>query len=217
MRGRIVLGLALLVGANIVSASRAHAQTEAGPTASELAEEEARALFNAGAAAFDAGRFEDALWSFQRAYDRSGRAQLLYNVAQCHDRLRQDDQALAAFERYLELVPTAANRMQVEARIALLREAIARRDAPPIAVPPRVEVVPTPTEVAAATPTPEPPTQPTASTERPSHRGRRIALIAGSAAIVAAAVVTMVVIVRRPEPYSTSDVGVVFALHGGLR
>lgn len=194
----------------------AAAQTEAAPTAAELAEEEARALFNAGVAAFDAGRFEDALWSFQRAYDRSGRAQLLYNVAQCHDRMRQDEQALANFERYLELVPNASNRMQVEARMVVLREAIARRNAPPV-VATQVATVPTPSEVAAADAASKPVPAPSRPTERPSHRGRRIALIAGSAAVVVAAVVTTLVVTQRGDSYSSSDVGVVFALHGGLR
>lgn len=208
---------ALLVGVLLFVPSFVAAQTDEGPTAAELAEEEARALFNAGVAAFDAGRFEDALWSFQRAYDRSGRAQLLYNVAQCQDRMRRDDEALAAFERYLELVPNANNRMQVEARIVVLRESIARRNAPPVLAETQVATVPTPAEVAAADVASAPLSASTQPTERPSHRGRRIALIAGSAAVVVAAVVTTLVITQRGDSYSSSDVGVVFALHGGLR
>ena len=49
-------------------------------------DEEGRALFAAGRAAFGAERFEDALGHFQAAFDRSQRPELLYNVALALDR-----------------------------------------------------------------------------------------------------------------------------------
>src|SRR5690242_5370362 len=112
--------------------SGAAAQPPAQPPRQEaqaIDDEEARGLFRAGAAAFEAGRYEDALSDFQRAYDRSPRGALLYNVGTAADRLRRDRDALAAFEQYLREVPDAANRAAVESRVAVLREAIARADA----------------------------------------------------------------------------------------
>jgi tetratricopeptide (TPR) repeat protein len=91
---------------------------------------EARALFLAGKAAFEEGRYEAALGYFQASYDQSQRPALLYNIAQCHDRLRQDEQAVAAFEKYLELAPDApSTRSLAENRLRVLRAAIAEREA----------------------------------------------------------------------------------------
>ena len=132
---------AVLVGLSLAFVPAVSAQLmEPAATDEELAEAEARALFNAAVAAYDAGRYEDALESFERAYRRSNRAALLYNMGQCYDRLRRDEEAVNAFERYLEAMPAAENRAQVESRIRALREAIARRANPELA----------PTAVAAA-------------------------------------------------------------------
>jgi hypothetical protein len=132
---------AVLVGLSLAFVPVVSAQLmEPAATDEELAEAEARALFNAAVAAYDAGRYEDALESFERAYRRSNRAALLYNMGQCYDRLRRDEEAVNAFERYLEAMPAAENRAQVESRIRALREAIARRANPELA----------PTAVAAA-------------------------------------------------------------------
>lgn len=200
---------ALFVAAVLVfSAGTALAQTGA-PTESELAEEEARGLFDAGFAAYEAGRYEDALRYFQRAHDISGRPQLLFNVAQCYDRLRHDELAIATFERYLEALPDADNRIQVEARIRALRDGIARRQA---------AAVPTPTEVAAsAEPTgPAEPANPL--TDSNPHRGRRIALATTGGVVAVAAVVLTILLVRGGDAdYAPSPVGTVFALDGGRR
>lgn len=88
-------------------------------------DEEARALFEAGRIAFRDGRFEEARGHFQRSYELSGRAELLYNIASADDRLRHDEAALRGFEQYLAEVADAPNRAEVEARIAVLRAAIA--------------------------------------------------------------------------------------------
>jgi tetratricopeptide (TPR) repeat protein len=91
---------------------------------------EARALFLAGKAAFEEGRYDTALGYFQASFDQSERPALLYNIAQCHDRLRQDEQAVAAFEKYLELAPDApSTRSIAENRLRVLRAAIAEREA----------------------------------------------------------------------------------------
>ncbi|MDQ3031454.1 MAG: tetratricopeptide repeat protein [Myxococcota bacterium] len=117
-----------LISAMVVigSASTVHAQAAAGGGASAAHDAEARALFEAGRVAFSDGRFEDALSHFQRSYDLSGRADLLYNIGTSQDRLRHEAEAVAAFERYLELVPDAENRREVEGRLRVLREELAR-------------------------------------------------------------------------------------------
>jgi tetratricopeptide (TPR) repeat protein len=99
-------------------AARGHAQ-EASPM-----EDLARAHFNTGSVAFGAGRYSEALVEFQKAYELSQRPKLLYNIGVASDRLRRDREALAAFEQYLQRVPEAPERAEVEARIAVLRDVV---------------------------------------------------------------------------------------------
>jgi tetratricopeptide (TPR) repeat protein len=115
--------------------------------ADDSRDQEARALYEAGKLAFEEGRFENALRHFERAHELSGRPRLLYNIGTAADRLRRDDVALAAFERYVAEQPDAVNRQAVEARIAVLRaqQEAARERArepspPPPPSPPRAEV-----------------------------------------------------------------------------
>jgi hypothetical protein len=131
------VALALLV------ANAAHAQT---PAASD---DEAHALFEAGQLAYASGRFDDALADFVGAYDLSHRADLLYNIGQCHDYLRHDRDALTAFEGYLAAVPDAPTRAVVEARVAVLRAAVAA------ATPAVAPELPTPTTEVTSSTTPE--------------------------------------------------------------
>ena len=88
-------------------------------------DDEARALFDAGRIAFEAGRYDAALESFRRAHELSGRPELLYNIGQAADRLRLDEQALEAFEAFIAAVPDHPTRTAVDARIAVLRSQIA--------------------------------------------------------------------------------------------
>jgi tetratricopeptide (TPR) repeat protein len=113
-------------------------------------DEVARNLFQAGRAAYDAGNYDDALEFFEKSHARSLRPQLLYNIGQAADRLRDDQKALASFRAYLAAVPDAANRVEVENRIRALD-----RPRPSDAVVTPMSPAPTPTETAqAATPTP---------------------------------------------------------------
>ncbi len=118
---RLSVALALLLGLLVFGVvAPASAQT-----ADDSMDVEAHALFEAGRTAFAAGRFADALSHFQSAYDLSHRGVLLYNIGQCHDRLRHDSAALTAFEGYLQAIPDAPQRGEVESRIAILHEALA--------------------------------------------------------------------------------------------
>lgn len=105
---------------------------------SALADEEAHRLFEAGRAAFGAGRNEAALSDFEQAYELSQRPSLLYNIGQCDDRLRRDEAALHAFEQYLALsADDAPNRLEVQARVTVLQAALARHEV--AAAPPEAE------------------------------------------------------------------------------
>ena len=92
-------------------------------------DEEARALFESATMAFDSGRHEVALTRFREALELSGRATLYYNIGIAADRLRRNGEALEAFRAYLNGVPNARNRADVEARVRVLEETVAREQA----------------------------------------------------------------------------------------
>jgi len=86
----------------------------------------AKNAFEQGRDAFDAGRYDEAIERFEHAYELSGRPELLFNVGLAADRLREDERALAAFERYLEQAVDPEHGEQVEQRVAALRAARSR-------------------------------------------------------------------------------------------
>lgn len=89
-----------------------------------------RTLYDAGSAAFDAGRLTEALDDFTRAHDRGGPAALLYDIALTLDRLNRTADAIAAYHRYIDAVPEASNRDVVEARLEQLDPPAGTRVAP---------------------------------------------------------------------------------------
>lgn len=89
---------------------------------------EARIHFEMGAAAFESGRFFEAVRRFERAYELSGRSQLLFNLGSAADRARLDEKALSAYRRYLAALPEAGNRGYVEERIQILEATLLARD-----------------------------------------------------------------------------------------
>lgn len=142
----------------------------------DVAREEAAAAFHAGQAAYEAGRFPEALGYFERAYELTREPDVLYNIATVQDRLRRDADALASYRAYLEAVPDVAERANIEARIQVLEAAIAQSQAaPPIEPEPEVDPEPEPAPV-----TPPPATDP--------GPGPWVLIGAGAAAAVGGAV-----------------------------
>ena len=158
------LGLLALCFASGSAAAQA-ASPAAQPKLS-VGDEVARGLFQAGKAAYEAGSYEEAIGFFEQAYARSGRPQLLFNIGQVADRLRQDEKALSSFRAYLQQVPDAGNRVEVEARIAALERAEAERKAAATPAP----APPTPEQTAEQSPATQPAADPafTQTDEPPS-------------------------------------------------
>jgi len=105
----------------LASTSRADAQST-GSRDSKI--EAAKKAFGAGTRAYAEGDFETALARFQRAYELTGSPDLLYNIATVSDRMRLDEEALQAYEGYLEARPNSADREHVTGRIEVLRAAL---------------------------------------------------------------------------------------------
>ncbi|HET6334337.1 MAG TPA: tetratricopeptide repeat protein [Polyangiales bacterium] len=156
------------------------AQSTGDPQAQAERDKQARLEFERGRKAFDEGDYRGAWGFFHNAYRLSGRAQLLYNIGQTADRLGRDTEALQAFKMYLERLPKADNKRDVENRIRALEERVKdseRVPAPP--VPGETPPQPTAAEPEAqpvATPPPAaepsaPPPPPTAAGPRPTRQG----------------------------------------------
>lgn len=138
------------------TAGREHPPAEADLSQSER-DKQARQQFEQGRKAFDEGDYRAAWGSFHEAYRLSGRAQLLFNIGQTADRLGRDTDALTSFKMYLERLPKAENRRDVENRIRALEERV--KEAERVPGPP--ESTPPPAEVSA----PPPAAAPVASTQ----------------------------------------------------
>jgi len=120
----IVLGWACAVGLifGLALATPASAQSVSDDDA-------AREYFKAGRAAFDRADYESALTYFRHAYRTSGREALLYNIGVAADRLRLDQEALEAFEKYLDRTENPTREIEVRKRIEALRKSLAEREA----------------------------------------------------------------------------------------
>lgn len=115
-------GLAVL--ATLLATSLAHGE----PAGNESA---ARVLYEAGASAYAAGRFEAAVQALAKAYSLSPRATVLFSLAQAERRLfvvngdlSVSDSAEAHFKAYLEQVPQGGRRadaVQALGELAVLR------------------------------------------------------------------------------------------------
>ena len=89
----------------------------------------AREYFERGRSAFEEADYEGALVYFRHAYRLSHREELQYNIGVAADRLQREEEALEAFEHYLEESKDAAREAEVQERITALRHSIAEREA----------------------------------------------------------------------------------------
>ena len=75
---------------------------------------EARTHYLKAAAAFDAGRFDEAAREFTATYHFRADPSLLYNIAQSHRLAGHRAEALIAYRWYLAKMPNADNRAECE-------------------------------------------------------------------------------------------------------
>jgi tetratricopeptide (TPR) repeat protein len=89
----------------------------------------AREYFERGRSAFERADYEAALVYFRHAYRLSRRGELQYNIGVAADRLQREEEALEAFQHYLEETKNPTREAEVRERIAALRRSIAEREA----------------------------------------------------------------------------------------
>ena len=132
------------------------------PDSAQSQEERARAAFRLGRAHYDNGDFVKAAKEFERAFELSGKHQLLYNVYLAYRDANMTQQAADALRGYLDNTPDVPNRAQLVAKLRALQRTIKTEEPvtpPPPPPPPPVkpEPEPEPTEQPAEEPVAEEP------------------------------------------------------------
>jgi tetratricopeptide (TPR) repeat protein len=90
-----------------------------------LSDEQARLHFRAGVGLYDAGRFPQAAEEFEEAFRLSGRPQLLFNAYVAYRDANDVAGAARCLEGYLRGTPDVEDRVNLEARLRSMREALA--------------------------------------------------------------------------------------------
>lgn len=110
--------------------TKATAEAEVAPKPMSSKERIAAAknAFGTATRAYAQGDFETSLASFRKAHQLTGSPDLLYNIATVADRMRHDEEALEAYEGYLEARPDSPDAEHVQGRIDALRLAIEARE-----------------------------------------------------------------------------------------
>ncbi len=120
-----VLALVLSMSAGSTSAQKTQQETQQ----ETQNDGEAREYFEKARVAFDVADYERSLVYFRHAYRLSQRSELQYNIGVAADRLQREDEALEAFEEYLEATEQPEREAEVRERIEALRASIDERDA----------------------------------------------------------------------------------------
>jgi tetratricopeptide (TPR) repeat protein len=121
MRAAVLL-LGLTLGA---AAAPASAQPTKGKPESMA---EAKRLFDEGEASYLRGSYEDAIASWEKAYEISKRPLIFWNIANAHERLGNSKKAREYLGRWREHAPPEEQEL-IDARLAKLDQRIARDEA----------------------------------------------------------------------------------------
>src|SRR6185295_13636108 len=130
--------------------------------------QEMKIHYERGQRAYDIGKYADAIDEYAKVYEIGGNPAMLFNIAQAHRLNNQPADALRFYKRYLLRSPSAANRADVEAKIAEMEKAVEGRA--PSSPPPAAAAPPPPvlTPAPPATPPPPPPAPPARVEAAPS-------------------------------------------------
>jgi len=117
-----VLGLGIFL-ALIASVEPARAEEAADPSApNEQQRSEAKARYEAGVAAYTAGRYKDAVDLFLAADKLAPSSPLSFNIARAYEKLGDDSGALRFYRDYLRRTPNAQNANDVGALVKRFEE-----------------------------------------------------------------------------------------------
>ena len=132
MRAPVGWMAAVLVGCLAEGALAQEAAPSPTPSPSPVDITAARQYYDLGAEAYEKGDYAAALRAFDAAWAEAPHADLLFNIARCHERMGHFGEAARAYERYLQSNPGARDVPEMRSHIAdLHRRADERRTAPP--------------------------------------------------------------------------------------
>ncbi len=104
--------------------------------------DQAKALFDGGAAMYDKAHYDEAIQAFEAAYKIAPRSGILFSIAQAHKKQFFFDknpehlrEALRAYREYVEKTPNGARRAEAVASVAELEPYTARFDMSKVASP----------------------------------------------------------------------------------
>lgn len=98
----------------------------AGPVRADDALLAAKKRYESGEREYLAGRFWQSAKSFEEAYALSRRSDLLFNAARAYDRGEYAVRAIEAYQAYLDAMPDAPDKPQIQKRIGELRATLAK-------------------------------------------------------------------------------------------
>ena len=157
--------------------------------------DEAAAHYQKGVEDFSAGRYEDAIVEFKLALAAGGPPALLFNIAQAHRLVGNDQEALGYYKEYLRVVPDAPNRADVEARMSAIQQQLDSESRAQRGIPPKPEAPATTVAASSDAPLPVDLNATRAAngsmlepTVTPYHPGRKLK-VAGVATMGAGAVI----------------------------
>ena len=136
LRVWVTVAVALVASAAAVPPSAAQAPAAgAAPQAPEreAAIRKARDHFQKGQRLFTVSRYREALEEFKEGFVSAEDPVFLYNIAQCHRLLREPEESIRFYRRYLEAAPNAPERARAEKFIAEMEAARAAGPAPGLA------------------------------------------------------------------------------------
>jgi tetratricopeptide (TPR) repeat protein len=177
-------------------------------------EPSAKELYDSGLRHYNVSEYDQALVDFKSAYQKSGRSELLYNIAQCYRAMGDPARAQSHYRAFLRENPDTPNRADVEKLIAAMDVAIKAQKQPPTEASPRTATPatepPAPAPVANA-PAPQPAT-PTVTTtaaapeRRPAYKKAWVwGVVGGAVVLVAAGVTVGVILGTRDTTRTLSD------------
>lgn len=129
MNLRSSLGSALLCVALVVPAGARAESPAPSPPVQGTELELARSKFEAGAEAYRAGRYHEAIEAFLAADALAPRPALSFNVARAYDELGDAERALEHYRTYLERDPDGETASETRTRIAELEAALSAQAA----------------------------------------------------------------------------------------
>jgi tetratricopeptide (TPR) repeat protein len=112
----------------------------------------ARTLNELGMSKYRRGEYDDALMLFKQAYEIRAEPKILFNVAQTYRKQLNYGMALESYRRYLQTLPDAKNRVEVEGIIAELEGLVAAEAKPEVSAEPALVPAPVPSNTVPAPP-----------------------------------------------------------------